>query len=265
MWMLARYLPVTPFSLKPASVTSSGGKTLLVVTPYALKMALLDVAIRTLGLKAGEELFPLLRDLSIAVALPQDILVFKTFTKIWRPVESKDSKKSDETQEAFELRMQEKLAEKMERGQYPYYSTISFREYVTYRDAFHLALSAPGGTALPDELPALLSGINYLGKRGGFIQITEPPHISTEPPDGQFVDLTAQGVQPFVVTGVLQILDDCGSSLTFSKADIYNDAKITLNKDRIFRHIVLPYELKRSSRGYSWYQRVQTMQEVSAV
>src|ERR1700736_2638012 len=130
MWIVARYLPVAPFSLKPAAATSSGGKTLLVPTPYAIKMALLDVAIRSLGLASGERLFPILRDLSISLQMPQDLVVIKGFSKIRRPVESKDSKKSDETREQFEARVQEKIIERMEKGQYPFYSTIAYREYV---------------------------------------------------------------------------------------------------------------------------------------
>ncbi len=180
MWMIARYLPVAPFSLKPAAVTSSGGKTLLVMTPYAIKMALLDVAIRTLGVEAGAALFPRLRDLSICLAPPRDILVFKTFSKIWRPVESKDSKKPTETPEEFEARMQEKLAEKMQRGQYPFYSTISFREYVSYREPFQLAVGAADMVELPQELSMLLGNINYVGKRGGFVQVVEPPHLQEQ-------------------------------------------------------------------------------------
>ena len=41
-----------------------------------------------------------------------------------------------------------------------------------------------------------------------------------------------------------------------NKANIYNDAKIVLHKDRVLRHIVLPYEHLRSSRNYSWYQHI---------
>ena len=93
MWTVARYLPVAPFSLKPAAATSSGGKTLLAPTPYAIKMALLDVAIRTGGVDEGERLMPYLRDLSVAISLPNDLLVFKSFSKSWRPVESKDSQR----------------------------------------------------------------------------------------------------------------------------------------------------------------------------
>ena len=93
MWIMARYLPVAPFSLKPVNATSSGGKTLLAPTPYAIKMALLDVALRTLGVAEGERLFPFLRDLAVAIDLPRDLVVMKGFSKIRRPVESKDAQK----------------------------------------------------------------------------------------------------------------------------------------------------------------------------
>lgn len=256
MWMIARYLPVAPFSLKPAVATSSGGKTLLIPTPYAIKMALLDVAIRTRGVAEGERLFPSLRDLSIALALPHDLVVMKGFGKSKRPVESKESKKSDETSEQFEARQQEKLAERMERGQYPFYSTIAYREYVYYRDPFSLALAAPADLALPGELPALLTGINYFGKRGGFIQLIESPHYADELPDQQFVLLTPDRQQSFRTDGTLQALDDCSPMLTFQRANIYSAERITRGKERILRHVVLPYRLYRSSRSYSWYQSI---------
>jgi hypothetical protein len=178
----------------------------------------------------------------------------KGFSKIRRHAESKDSKKPDETQEAFQLRVQEKLAEKMEKGQYPYYSTISFREYVTYSDTFRLALSAPDGMALPDELPTLLCAINYFGKRGGFVQLTSQPYQTETLPDTRFITLTSADLVAFHQAGTLQMLDDCGQALTFQRANIYSAERITLGKERILRHIVLPYRLHSSSRGYSWYR-----------
>ena len=75
MWIVARYLPVAPFSLKPAAATSSGGKTLLIPTPYAIKMALLDVAIRTSGIEEGERLFPFLRDLAVSEEVESMLLL----------------------------------------------------------------------------------------------------------------------------------------------------------------------------------------------
>jgi len=197
MWIVARYMPVAPFSLKPAAATSSGGKTLLAPTPYAIKMALLDVAIRTMGVSEGEKLFSSLRNLTVQIALPEDILVFKSFSKSWRPVESKEAQKKDETREEFETRQREKLADRIERGQYPLYSTIAYREYVYYRDAFQLAFSSPGEESLAAELPRLLTCINYFGKRGGFMQIMEPPRQQEHLPEGLFTEWTSEGLQQF--------------------------------------------------------------------
>lgn len=263
MWMVARYLPVAPFSLKPAAATSSGGKTLLAPTPYAIKMALLDAAIRTRGLPEGERLFPALRDLSIALALPPDLVVMKGFSKIRRPVESKEAKKTDETQEAFEARKREREAERLERGQYPLYSTIAYREYVYYREPFQLAIAARTGATLPDELPHLLMSINYFGKRGGFFQVMELPRQEEELTDERFIHLTAERQASFSVHGVLQPLDDCGSTLTFQRANVYGKERVTMGKERILRHIVLPYRLHHASRSYSWYRALEPEQEES--
>jgi hypothetical protein len=254
MWIVARYLSVAPFSLKPAAATSSGGKTLLVPTPYAIKMALLDVAIRTLGLPAGERLFPVLRDLSIALEMPKNLVVMKGFSKIRRPVESKDSQKKDETREEFEARLHQKQAERLERGQYPFYSTIAYREYVYYHEPFRLALGNTSGASFPDELPQLLLGMNYFGKRGGFVQVIEPPQALEALSGEQFVNLTPDGQSSFSIEGTLQMLDDCGKSLTLQRANIYSAERVTMGKDRILRHVVLPYRITRSSRSYSWYQ-----------
>ncbi len=242
MWIVARYLPVAPFSLKSAAATASGGKTLLVPTPYAIKMALLDVAIRTSGIAEGERLFPLLRDLAIWLEAPNDLIVMKGFAKIRRLLKDRGN--------------EEKAQEAQARGHWPLQPTIAYREYVYYRDAFQLAFTLPGG-APPSGLQQLLLGVNYLGKRGGFIQILEQPRQMAQLPEGHFIELTPDRLQTFYSDGTLQILDDCGSTLTFQRANIYNSERITLGKERILRHVVLPYKLKRSSRSYSWYEYIQ--------
>ncbi|MBV9691807.1 MAG: hypothetical protein JO202_19080 [Ktedonobacteraceae bacterium] len=243
MWIVARYLPVAPFSLKSASATASGGKTLLVPTPYAIKMALLDAAIRMFGLAEGERLFPFLRDLTIAVALPNDLVVMKGFGKIQRLLKDKSNK--------------EKAQEAQERKHWPMQPTIAYREYVYYRDAFQLAFAAPAHTLLPPGLTQLLLAINYFGKRGGFAQLLEPPYQTEElPVSAHFIDLTPTAISAFHIAGTLQMLDDCAHTLTFQRANIYTADRITLGKERILRHVVLPYRLQRSSRGYNWYQYI---------
>ncbi len=242
MWIVARYLPVSPFSLKPAAATSSGGKTLLAPTPYAIKMALLDVAIRTKGVEEGERIFPFLRDLSVAAALPDDLIVMKGFSKIQRPLKDKGD--------------EQKATEAQARGHWPMQPTIAYREYVWYRDAFQLAFSSPDGTILEPVLAQLLLSINYFGKRGGFVQIMDHTYLADHLPKGQFFELTPDGLRSFHPAGTLQVLDDCDKSLTFQKANIYSSERITVGKERIMRHVVFPYQLIRSSKSYSWYQRI---------
>lgn len=242
MWITAHYLPVSFFSLKASSATSSGGKTLLVPTPFALKMALLSTAIRNYGLEEGERLFPFFRDLQLYLEPPEEIMVMKSFSKIRR--ELKDKSNAEKAQHA------------REKKDYPMQSTIAYREYISYKGDLRLACQFTGDNTQTTILSELLMHVNYLGKRGGFFQITGRPQVSDEQPTGQFIHLTAEGLQSFVIQGILQMLDDCGSSMTFDRANIYHEAKIVMHKDRVLRHVVLPYRLLRSSRSYSWYQRI---------
>jgi hypothetical protein len=231
-------------------------------------MALLDVVIRTRGLSFGEELFPAIRDLSIALAPPDDLLVVKTFGKIWRPAEIKESKsqKAGESREAFQERMhrmEQKHQERIMLGQYPYYSTIAFREYVTYQEPFTLALTNTSREPLPEALSQLLLYINYFGKRGGFVQILHAPQ-QVEHLDAGFVELTSNtsAEAGFHPESTLQMLDDCGPTLTFARANVYNTGeRVSLGKERVLRHVILPYRLARWSRGYSWYQRILDTKE----
>ncbi len=242
MWLIAHYLPVSFFSLRPAGATSSGGQTLLVPTPFAIKMALLSAAIRSRGRQEGERLFPFLRDLALSLEPPEDLIIVKSFGKIRRELKDKSNA--------------EKAARARERKEYPFQPTIAYREYVNYRGSLRLACELPQESPLAPLLPELLMQLNYLGKRGGFFQITEPPVSSAEPPAGQFIPLTAPQQQAFPAAGTLQILDDCGPGLTFSRANIYESERIVPHRDRLLRHIVLPYRLWRSSRAYSWYRRI---------
>src|SRR6266508_166662 len=45
-WLVAEYTPTALFSLKASFATSSVGRPLVVATPYAVKMAFVDAALR---------------------------------------------------------------------------------------------------------------------------------------------------------------------------------------------------------------------------
>lgn len=239
MWTIVRYAPVALFSLKPAAATSSGGKTLICPTPFAIKMALLDAAIRVRGLEAGKWLWPAIRDLRLQIALPQKVVVINTFTKI---VRLKKNGPSDDDGSGLIT---------------PLGSTIAYREYVSYGGEIGLAAQMGTADALPASLTALFAHVSYLGKRGSFIQLLAPPeaHEDAQLDPARWNAITQEQAS-FSVGGTLQMLDDCAPQMTFEHADIYSSKRITLGKERILRHIVLPYRLARSSRGYSLYERI---------
>lgn len=240
MWTIAEYQPTAFFSLRPQTATTSGGKSLIVPTPFAVKMALLDAAIRTQGLSRGRALFPAIRDLRVAIRLPERIVVNNTFTKILRLKEIKT--KASEKEAA--------IARAVAERQWPFQKTIAFREYVQFGGPLALAFQ---GMPL-EELMPLLVQVNYLGKRGGFMQLLRPPSRADELPAG-FTVLT-EGVNEAFPLGTLQMVDDCGPELTFEQANVYSSEKIRPGKDRIFHHVILPYRPVRSSHGFTLYERM---------
>ena len=232
-WLIAEYQPTALFSLKPAWATSSGGKSLLVPTPYAIKMALLDAACRTAGVAVAEQAWPWLRDLTVALRPPQRVVVTNLFTKILKP---RRTMAKQGTQHAG-----------------PLGKTIGFREYIYLDGLLGIALSGEDGDRLC--LQDWLLQVNYLGKRGGFVQISALPVMAETLPAG-FIVVDGDRSRAFPADGIIQQLDDCDASLTFEKANIYSGKHIKLGKERVLHHVVLPYRLVRSSKGFSYYERI---------
>lgn len=88
------------------------------------------------------------------------------------------------------------------------------------------------------------------------MQLQTLPMEYRELPEG-FTEITASINGSFPL-GLLQIVDDCGPKLTFDQASVFSDKGISLGKDRILHHVVLPYRLASSSRGYTLYERFET-------
>jgi len=233
MWLIAEYQPTALFSLKPAWATSSGGKSLLTPTPYAVKMALLDAACRTAGVESAKEAWPWLRDLVVALRPPERVVITNLFTRILKP---RRTPAGPGTQHAG-----------------PLGKTIAFREYVHFDGTLGIALD--GEASNLSRLEEWLFQVNYLGKRGGFVQLLAPPRPVEALPAG-YVVVDGAPSRPFLAEGIIQQLDDCDASLTFEKADIYSGKGVKLGKERVLHHVVLPYRLVRSSKSFSLYERI---------
>jgi hypothetical protein len=228
IWLEAIYQPTTLFSLRPSWATSTGGKTLLLPTPYALKLAILDVALRTSGQAIAEPAWLWIRDLQIGIQLPRQMVVTNLFAKI--------------------LKLRRNPADPGDADFGPFQKTIGYREYVYHPEPIHLTFGTAEEQA--EQLMAWLLQINYLGKRGGFVQLLSQPQPVADATG--FVLLTTQMTQ-FPMFGLVQQLDDCDPKMTFAQADIYNSKK----PQRVVRQVVLPYRLAKSSRSYSLYEQVE--------
>lgn len=244
MWLTTTYEMVSPLSLKLSTATSTGGKSLLLPTPFAFKMALLDRAILHAGLDAAQEMWPALRDTPVAVRGPEHITVNNTFARILKPARGKPATDPLTGMVAAMTH------------------TIAFREYVLWQGACSIAIHLDDRNA-DGETPwaRWLTGISYLGKRGGFVQAMDEPVLSDDLGAG-FTSLT-ESADEFSLEGTLQVMDDCGPSLSFEQVNVYTSKTIRLGKDRILRHIVLPYRMERSSRGYTYYRYLDVERRVA--
>jgi hypothetical protein len=237
-WLIARYQPSSLFSLKQGDATSTGAKSLLLPTPFAVRMALLDAAIRTAGVAEGPRAFETIKALRLAVRPPAYAAVSSTFLKVLKPEREAEARGRAMTR------------------------TIAFREYVHLAGELAIAFGGP-----KDGLAAIrpwLMQISYFGKRGGFYQLLALPEYLDLPSDR-----LPEGFLPFperigasrdsFPLGVLQRVDEWGAQMTFNQANIYNRGKgseIKLDKERLRLNVILPYQLVRAGRGVALYARL---------
>ncbi|MFQ5615943.1 MAG: hypothetical protein ACE5GO_05730, partial [Anaerolineales bacterium] len=134
----------------------------------------------------------------------------------------------------------------------PFQKTIGYREYAFLDGTLGIALSRE---AHVPWLADLLLNINYLGKRGGFMQLMHPPETANTLPEGY--TLLTTGLEGDFPLGTLQIVDDCAPNLTFEKANIYSGKRISLGRERVIHTVILPYRPVKSSRSFTLYERIE--------
>ncbi len=236
-WLVAEYQPVSLFSLKHGEATSTGAKTLLVPTPFAIRTALLDAAIRACGVGYGPNAFERIRALRLAMRPPPRVAVTNLFAKVLKP--ERDPSRGRAMQQ-----------------------TIAFREYVHLEGALELAFS--GASEHLQAVTPLLFHVSYFGKRGSFFQLVSPPRMAETLPEGfillegpSFSGGEVQGPMPEAFPmGIIQRLDDWGHELTFEQVNVYTREKIRPNRDRVRYDVVLPYQITRAGRGFAVYEQL---------
>jgi len=232
-WLIAYYQPVGLFSLKHGEATSTGGKSLLIPTPFSIRTALVDAALRVEGHGQAEAIVEQVKGLALAIKPPEYVAVSALFSKVLKP------ERSDAARERFFQR------------------TIAFREYVHWWGAL--------GVALQGEEPTLrrispwLEHVTYFGKRGSLVQLEDRPRLVPELPPG-FVPLQGpdlnQGLPPTFSLGLLQRVDEWGPTLSWDHLNVYDhEHKIRLGKERIRFDVILPYQMTQAGRGFTVYEK----------
>ncbi len=246
-WLLARYTPVSLFSLRSTYATSKGGKTLLVPTPYAVKLAMIDACFRiyndTLAEAAARRLFGIIKSQAVRIRPPADCIVQNTFLRVLQPArESGDGETTSG----------------------PFARTIAYREFVFFSGEIQIALSlTPPASSESAELVNVFAHINHFGKRGSFWQFLGAHQHEGVLPAGFSLLAEEIGQQSLDVVAryrVTEYLDEFGSKLCkaadgFERVSTYHDGEIKLTEHRILQPTLLPYERRSAGRHFTHYRR----------
>lgn len=217
-----KFLPTTLFSLKDSKSTNSGAKSLLLPSPYAIKMAILNQAITIGGeLEHLEEkkskYFVFIRDVKIYYRLEEGSFfsVNNSFVKILKPAR--------------------------EGGGFG--QTVAFREYLFLSNAIEVIFDVETEEQ-KEYLKKYLHKINYFGKRGCFFQFVE---YNDNPQEPNVHSFDSQSLQ----AGILQEYDDFDSKATFDNVNSYSGGTTKRTKTIM----LLPLQRVGSSKSYSLFKK----------
>jgi hypothetical protein len=210
------YQPTNLFSLKESNSTNSGAKSLLIPSPYSIKMALFNQAITIDGKEIFEEKkskeFAFIKDAQIEYRVIGSFCVNNCFVTI------------------------QSLRDGTYRGK------PSFREYIYLSENIEIIFNVKNEVA-KQYLQKYLHRINYFGKRGCFFQFVGYRDNPGEPNVKEF---DASDFTP----GVLQEFDDISSKALFKNVDNFNSASAQREK----RILVIPVRNVNSSKSYTHFR-----------
>ncbi len=251
VWVAADIRATALFSLRPATTTSAGGRTLPLPTPYAVKMALLDAAFHADGPAAGAAIFPVFREAAVALLPSERVTVTNTFQRVLKMARSDSGGKADD-EAAEEVDNQGGSASG------PLANTLGYRELAFLHGPFVIAIGLRDPCAV-SSVASLLWRVNYLGRRGGFVQVMD---VQTDRPfDPRWTVVDPSGWQPeHAPNGDLAVpLDDFGPQATLDTVNPFSPKPAKANRDRVTHYRILPLKRCSSSRVSTEYRLVASL------
>ncbi len=224
MTLIAELKFVSTFALKPSNVTNMSGRTLLLPTPYAIKMALIDRAIVRFGFEKSKEIFPAIRDLRIYWAGPLTIGVMQVIEKGYRLARSTTK------------------------------SQIRVQEYCTYSGSFYITFESKSSDAV-GELSQLIRMLFRLGRSGSIINC-EYLFRNVEAIDRDWISLGDPLDYSEITRGIVQRMDDMRHDVSLTDVSTYNLQ--SPNQLRFQYDIIIPYKLGYASDNFIVYERIES-------
>lgn len=231
VWLTVGYEPVSLFSLKRSDATSMAGRSNLVPTPYAIKMALLRVLLEREGYGQRDRweawlkpLFEWIRGLTVYVLPPERLVVNRN---------------------GYTLRYYDQVTDKTDKGRktLPMQPGFVFREWVFLEGNLRICV---GPSDRAEVLAGLFAEVNYFGKRGCFFQfLPEAIRYTAEP------SFVMGGEAGFVV----QPWDDLGPGATFGRINPFSGERAQVGRDRVIESGLLPLRLRSTGAKYDVYER----------
>ncbi len=233
-WLVFRYAPVALFSLKLSRATSTAGKTLLVPTPYAVKMAFVDAGLRHGLAGDADELVKALAKANVRIGVPRHACVTGTIQMV---------------------RQETRQIERKRNPGLPWHrANIAMREFVHYQGDLRLAFDRD---TCNSELAVLLRqvapALNYLGKRGSFFQYlgySVEQHL-----DSTFTQAVDKEPVDSIAGGHRATLDDFGAGATFDALNSFSPTEIKWEIHRRFVETFVPLSAYNTGPGFIHYCR----------
>jgi len=233
-----RYASISLFSLKNSRATSTAGKTLLTPTPYAVKMAVLDAALRHGLIHSPGDLVRWLAAASVRIGVPQHACVTGTIQSVRQETRDVERKRKPNSP--------------------PYRGTIAFREVVHLQGALGLAFDLK--TCPPELVPLLLEAapaINYFGKRGSFFQYLSGARQRALDPS--FTQPVAAIDSAASAEGQRTMLDEFGAGATFDALNSFAATEARRDVDRKFVETMVPLVVHNAGPGFVHYSLPEAM------
>lgn len=234
-WLILTYKPTTLFSLRLSTATSTTGRTLIIPTPYAVKMAFVDAAFRA-GWEETRcrELVRRLVGVEIRIKPSERSVVTGTIQKIRQ--EERSERESNNL----------------------YVSNVAYREFVYANGEWKFAINLEKDGELSRDLIHLAPIINYFGKRGSMVQFCgyEWTHEI-----GQEFTVVLGGSAELILPERSHIvpMDDFGPDADFEHLNSFGCKSRSVTRgsgQRVLRDTLVPAGVSNAGPGFVEYSMV---------